>query len=519
MVTRMIHTASRPRVRPLVSWVALALLPVVLLSSLAPGSRASTGTATFDATGAIAIDGQFCISHAPVDVYDAHADNLASTGARSLRFNIEWFECARDFGKDTTVYNFATYDSIMAKLQARGIHALGCFVYGWGWWPNNKDLPREDWEDYLRFAHAFVSRYQGNITYQSWNEPNPAGRSFWRGTEPDFYEFLGRLVDTIRDAFPAAVILSPSLVGPDTAYLQRMIDHFGSDVFGEMFDIVSYHTYSGSNAEIIESKIDRVAGVLAARGLDQKPTWITEVGFSTKVASEPLVRDYRPALLDFQATFVVKTYAQAISRNVSSIYWYCLYDWCGETEVGGVWIDPYEGEANFGLFTCYGHYEFTMKPAGLAYQRLATLLAGGTWYPRGIETSAPPGARTWAYYFHTARNTTLVIAWTQGLATRARITPAVPATGITIHDYARNASTAMAGAASVDVDIGLAPVMVELETGPGGPVPVLLELFLGPVQVVVVVSVPAMAGAALAIVVLRRRGLAGKRPVKEGDAP
>ncbi len=488
-------------------------LPLILFILQLSNAVLVTGISTdaFDVSGAILVQDQFCISHAPVDTWDEHADNLKSMNPSYLRFNIEWFQCAKDYGKNTTVYDFSYYDGVFSHLEARAIKPLGCFVYGWGWWPNSKPLPREDWFFYLNFVDAFVSRYASNLKYyESWNEPNPAGHSFWTGTDDEFYEFMSLLVPRVRASNPAALILSPGIVGPDVEYLDGLITHFGVSNFSTMFDLISYHAYSGRNAEMIESKIDDVKRVLAKHGLDSKPVWITEVGMSTNINDPGQAGEYYASLLRYQASMVVKVYAQTIAGNVSSTFWYCLYDWCG---------DLVEGEANFGLMTCNNDsgWQYAPKPAGHAYKHLATLLPGSMYYPNGISINAPPGGKTRAYYFRTTRNTTAIIAWTENIASKARVTitcepppddPLATMFNVTLHDIYTNATSRVINITNnaFDLDIGYEPVLLDIGSSTiPGPFSISLDIVHDWPVIAITVLAIALAIAGITLLIVKER--------------
>jgi hypothetical protein len=455
----------------------------------------ATAPASLEPATAIPIEDQLCISHAPAD-YEFHANNTKVLGTRILRNNIEWFTCAKDYDKAAGIYDFSYYDKLFGNLTSRGIESLGCFVYGWGWWPNNKALPREDWPYYYNFTKSFVTRYVGVLKYyEIFNEPNIG---FWTGSDDDFFEFSQELASIVRANDPSAVIISPGIVGPEVEYLDKMIAYYGQENFSATYDIIAYHAYSGRNAEILVQKMADMREWMAAHGMAHKPVWITEIGMSTAVERNEQIGT---ALVDdnerYQATQVMKVYAEAIPANISSIFWYCQNDWCN--------VNDTEGEGRFGLIGCTnpGGYNYRFKPAGFAYWRLSQRIQNGTCFPNAVAIRAPAGGKVWATYFFTARNTTVLVLWSQNTATAATISLIPPATSegapvpfnVRTYDYFTNQSQSTAGVDRHAIDLGFTPVLLELNyTNPaasGQPLAVLLEVAHAPAMVVLLVGLPA----------------------------
>ncbi|MHA1891173.1 MAG: hypothetical protein ACTSYS_09310 [Promethearchaeota archaeon] len=387
---------------------------------------------TFNSSGSIEIKDQMSISHSPAE-WDYHANNLKVLGPRILRNNIEWFRCARDYGKESMLYNFSYYERMLENLKDRGIEFLGDFVYGWGWWPNSYDLPRSDWPYYFDFVASFCEHFKDNITYyETWNEPDIG---FWTGTDDDFFEFLSLLTAKIKENDPTSVILSPGISGPNVEYLEKMILSLGVENFNEMFDIVAYHAYCGTNGEYLSQKIDDVQAVLDKYDI-KKEKWITEIGLSTSLPSQDIVDDFKKQYWDYQATQVLKIYSQSIDKNISATFWYCQNDWC---DVGDT-----HGEGRFGLMYCKNatNYTYGFKPAGFAYNQLSQLISNGTYYPLGISLENKAFYNhAWAYYFYTPRNTTVLVLWSQGVGTRAKISvePSISEDdGFNQADYGKN---------------------------------------------------------------------------------
>ena len=65
---------------------------------------------SFNYNGARNLSDLMAISHAIVN-NDKDARLINELGANLLRNNIEWFRCARDYGKEAMKYNFSSYDT------------------------------------------------------------------------------------------------------------------------------------------------------------------------------------------------------------------------------------------------------------------------------------------------------------------------------------------------------------------------------------------------------------------------
>ncbi|MEX2717828.1 MAG: glycosyl hydrolase, partial [Candidatus Sigynarchaeota archaeon] len=328
-----------------------------------------------------------------------------------------------------------------------------------------------------------------------WNEPNIG---FWIGSDNDFFEFSQKLASIVRINDPSAIILSPGIVGPEIEYLDKMVAYYGLQNFSDTYDIIAYHAYSGRNAESLVQKMADVHEWMTAHGMEDKPVWITEIGMSTAVATNAQIGTTLVAENNrYQATQVLKVYAEAIPANISSVFWYCQNDWCD--------VNDTEGEGRFGLMECTNKttYTYGLKPAGFAYWRLSHLIQNGTCFPGGVAVRAPAGGKVWATYFFTARKTTVLVLWSQNTATSATISLVSPVSSAgalvpfhaTNYDYFANGSRTTTGVARYSIDIGFTPVLLELNyTNPAAidqPLAVFVEFTHTPGMILLLVGMPA----------------------------
>ena len=70
-----------------------------------------------------------------------------------------------------------------------------------------------------------------------------------------------------------------------------MILYLGADDYDALFDINSFHAYSGINAEYLTERIMSVKRLLDKSEIDGS-MWMTEIGMSTSLEHENLADDY-----------------------------------------------------------------------------------------------------------------------------------------------------------------------------------------------------------------------------------
>lgn len=106
-------------------------------------------------------------------------------------------------------------------------------------------------------------------------------------------------------------------------FLQKIYDRVG----GRYFDIANVHvypyTYELDRPEpmtALQDALDEARSVMAANGDQDKPIWITEIGFSTKLFPEDYAGEPDVAI----ATWLKKVYRQL--SGAEAIFWYLFED-------------------------------------------------------------------------------------------------------------------------------------------------------------------------------------------------
>ena len=171
---------------------------------------------------------------------------------------------------------------------------------------------------YGRFVSALAARYRGQISgYIIWNEPNLAAEwsrsggqlpehflayDGWVAQPADYAALVGLAYRAIRAADPAALVvagglaptneLSPRAVD-DRLFLQQLYDVGWTDCF----DVLAVHDYGfGLPAELDWSandglnlaRVETLRQIMRRNG-DDRPVWITELGYTIHSSNQPAV--------------------------------------------------------------------------------------------------------------------------------------------------------------------------------------------------------------------------------------
>ncbi len=326
----------------------------------------------------------------PVDAAD-----MAAAGMQMDRADFLWDVIEKTLG----VYDFNWYDTFYTNLAAAGVDLLGLLCYGngilFGSTETNRIVTGAQIDAWLDFVNATVRHFPGVQHWEIWNEPNLDG--FWNGTDEQFFFLLNATAALIHSIDPTLKISSPGISGYDPEYLDRMISFIGDAKFTEWFDILGFHPYSGSDAEVVATSIRAVQEVCAKHHFYGE-LWITEWGYSTTRNPSFIAQDFV-----LQGSLLCKVYALSLARNISQVVWYSFKE-----DGFGTQYDP---DAGYNTPGPTGHN--VMNAAGHAFATLSSLLTNSTFMPAAItlDLSFIPSSQLWAYAFLTARGHLVLIAW------------------------------------------------------------------------------------------------------------
>lgn len=296
-------------------------------------------------------------------------DRLESAGVDSVRIDVSWAMLQPDGPDQFSSWGVDFVDEVLAMAQDRGLAPL---VTLWltPEWANSgrgeRTLP-DDPADYGRVAQWAADRWEGQVAaWEVWNEPND--EDFMRGADPAEYV---RLLRAAYCGFSTGAPGTPVVFGGtsyvDTDWIARA---YAAGAAG-WFDVMGVHPYMGM-ADLPPDTPDDASGrtvahladlheLMAGHGDEDKPIWITEMGWSAHDNGSDTPDYARGVSESVQAEYLVRALEilQAEHPYVERFYWYSERD----KKTGDAHQD------GFGLLT----RDLRPKPA---YSALADYLAG-----------------------------------------------------------------------------------------------------------------------------------------------
>jgi hypothetical protein len=175
----------------------------------------------------------------------------------------------------------------------------------------------DDWRNYVR---TVAGRYKGRVkVYEIWNEPNLKG--FFSGTPARMVELAAAAFAELKKVDPNITVLSPSSGagashgGP--AWLEAYLKAGG----GRYADVISYHFYVlPEPPEKVLPLIAEIRQILTRYGVEKKPLWNTEMGWSIIGAKNPP----NQGVLDEEtaAAYLARAFLLNRAAGVERLYWY-----------------------------------------------------------------------------------------------------------------------------------------------------------------------------------------------------
>ncbi len=260
-----------------------------------------------------------------------HLEYVRDLGFRVVRKGIYWNAVEKEKG----VYDFTSYDRLLADADELGLRVIGCLFGG------NK-LYEDDGRGgvkteagragFAAFAAAAAARYQGRgVLWEIWNEPNV--RTFWRKDGMhNSDEFAGEYTDLVRAAVPAMLEADPGcfvMAGSVSNYwkpsyewtefcLKRGILESGIRGW-------SVHPYGVKTPEEFAVGHQITRDLLTKYGAAPDfPIVNTERGFAVKERDEGWSGGSKERALEFQAWQFVRQYMIDMMFGVRLTTWYEL---------------------------------------------------------------------------------------------------------------------------------------------------------------------------------------------------
>jgi polysaccharide biosynthesis protein PslG len=229
------------------------------------------------------------------------AKTIASLGARSHRFVVDWNVVEPQPPNGGHAYDFSAFDEMYEADVRHGIRPLLVLLNAPVWaadpgsrpgsLPNNPPA-EERLGDWAEFVRAVATRYPDAIGIEVWNEPDLAG--FWgtgsAATRPDparYARLLEATFQAVKSVDEDLAVVGGALSAnqppyapgdvPPGAFAERMFAAGAS----ESMDALSLHPYPGSGGiEQTLALMEDVRGARDAAGAELS-LWLTEIGIST----------------------------------------------------------------------------------------------------------------------------------------------------------------------------------------------------------------------------------------------
>ncbi|HET6317663.1 MAG TPA: cellulase family glycosylhydrolase, partial [Chloroflexota bacterium] len=268
-----------------------------------PGTSTPTRTPVPTATAAPVVNfpKQFGINnhltwydapHAQIDV-----QRIQAAGLQSVRFDVQWDKLEPAVNTWSASY-LSELDMVVGEAVKRGRGPLLVLMNTPAWARANvgtSATPPSDVQDYANALGYLAGRYasQPGMAYEIWNEPNQV--EFWDTPGgPDaltYARMLKAAFTSIKSKAPSATVVGGAIAFNDQTFLQGLYA-FGGIV--GYYDAISLHPYSAgyapeSNGDGFHSfklAVEQTMQTMAQYNQQNKPIWITEMGWSTSLVSD-----------------------------------------------------------------------------------------------------------------------------------------------------------------------------------------------------------------------------------------
>lgn len=380
--------------------------------------------------------------------YESIAAALKNSGAGWARLRVEWevIEPIAPVSGELPEYYWDYFDQALGIVADAGVRIIATLSDSPTWAASVPCAPiyPDRLDEYGRFLKDLVSRYkEPPYLIKHWelvNEPDSnryttghlSGHGCWAYDGDQYAHMLLVAYQAIKEADPQAKVLMGGIAydwfeeygGPFNRYFPDDVMENGG---GAYIDALNFHFYTDFSSEwdrwnpssyerrhdwvpaptcgLVDDGLgtsyevegfDVVAKTTHFRNRMQacygvsKPVWLTEVG------AHGYPED--PNSLVYQAQYVIKVYARALSAGVRNITWYSLDQ------------PPYDHYEQALLYT-----DFSPKPAFFAYQTLTRELDGFFQYSHDRNqcywSSSGPACYVEAYVFKDGYQNEKTIAW------------------------------------------------------------------------------------------------------------
>ena len=227
--------------------------------------------------------------HGEIELTGKQLSLMNDAGIDWVRTDFDWSGVQRQDG----TWDFSNLDATVAKAEQAGVEILPILDYDVPWAsPAFKHM--DQWLEYVRRT---VTRYKDRLRYwEVWNEPDGAG--FWYNKpDPAEYAILLKATYTeIKKIDPELTVLISGFSGIPYGYIEGVYKADAADYF----DIMAVHPYRYPRypeEASLKDDLDKLRDLMAKYGDQDKPIWLTELGWPThKNHTETLVNIVRNGL-------------------------------------------------------------------------------------------------------------------------------------------------------------------------------------------------------------------------------
>lgn len=292
-----------------------------------------------------------------------NAELLSKAGVKWIRDDIAWGGMEPQKG----VYNISDHNKQwINEVFSKNINILACFTYG----NVNYDgdvapYTESGLEGYANAAAFLAKEYKDKISaMEIWNEystgmGNPHGRG------PEVYtEMMKRSYIKIKEVNPEMQVVGGGALHPSPQWFKRVFDEGGFDYC----DAISYHPYCIPDAPLgIPNYLYRSRELMWRYG-DEKPQWLTEVGW--------YIGNARTAVSEsVHASYMMMTYILGMVNGAGRIFYYDFQDDFSDLD---------ESEGNYGFIKCFENVDvpYAAKQAYVAFAAMVNKLEGAKYQTR-----------------------------------------------------------------------------------------------------------------------------------------
>jgi hypothetical protein len=272
-------------------------------------------------------------------------DNLQQVldlGVSTVRVDLPWEQVEPmpnqvDWQKVDRVMEAAHAGNIQVLFTLRSISSWGTAVKA-----DPKDLyhhashPKSmaDWE---RFVRSLAQRYKGQgVHYEIENEVNT---DFWAGSLADYRKLLEASYRVIKAEDPEAKVLASAMAcgvifNPKTPLERQRMSARHDDwleviLATKAFDVINVHDYyfpesPEVNGWSFQSYLQHILAIAEAFGVNDRPIWITELGYISRPVVTGGRADYGSP--EKQAAWLTAAVHQARALGVERAFWLFLRD-------------------------------------------------------------------------------------------------------------------------------------------------------------------------------------------------